>query len=258
MAYRNREQYAAVIGKRRWLQSEGAYSVPDEAGSRVAILVPFLDEFVQDERDSRANFERQTAVLMDRYTSQGRDPYHVMGATPEDFEQTLADRSVPTVLVAAFGNFSAVVVPLSKDRGKDARYGYLDWLHLAGMATHLKLGKFVMLQCGSFDRQFNPPLGSGVVSSYANIWGAAGRLRYTTDAEGIDAPIEPVTTEDELSYDEVKRAFPLQRNREVSGSVPDPAYVAVRGVYNRFLNRNMPDIPRPEPIPHPDLRRYRS
>jgi len=256
MAYRFRERYASVLGKRRWLQSERAFSAPDEAGSRVAILIPFIAALVQDSRDSRDNFEKQTAALIDRCVDSDREPHHVMGATPEDFERVIADASIPTVMVAGFGNLSAVAVPLSKSMDQAGRYGYLDWLHLAGMTTHLKLGNFVMLQCGGFDREFNPPLGCGVVSTYANIYAPVGQGRYATDIEGVEVPIIQVTTEEELTYDQIKELFPLQRKRNVPPAVPDPAYVAARGIYNRFLNPHLPDIPRAEPIPHPDLREF--
>lgn len=256
MAYRYKERYVSVIGKRRWLQSEGSYSVPDEAGSRVAILVPFIAALVQDPRDSRQNFETQTAALVDQYVAKDRDPHFIMGATPEDFEQVLADASIPTVVVTGFGNFSAVATPLSRDMRQANRYGYLDWLHLAGMATHLKFGEFVMMQCGGFNREFNPPLGCGVVHTFSNISAATGKARYATDIGGEESPVKQITTENELTYRQVRELFPLQRNWDVPPLVPDPAYVAALGVYNHLLNRNMPDIPRPEPIPYPDLRRY--
>jgi hypothetical protein len=256
MAYRFRQQYESVLGKRHWLEAEGAFSAPDEAGSRVAILVPFMSALVQDPRDTRENFEKQTAAVTEQYEKKDRDPHHIMDATVEDFEGVLEDTSIPTVVVAGFGNLSAVATPLSKEGGSRQRYGYLDWLHLAGMATHLKLGEFVMLQCGGFLREFNPPLPSGVVSSFSNIRGAAGKGRYTTEIDDLESTVPPLTQEHELSYDQIKELFPLQRGRRVGEVVPDPAYVAVRGIYNRYLNRTMPDLPPPESIPRPDLREF--
>jgi hypothetical protein len=256
MAYRFREQYQAVLGKRRQLREANAYSVPDDVGTRVAILVPFIQELVYEEEDSQANFEKQTDELMTHYAQHERDPYYVMGATPADFEDTLTDRSVPTVVVSGFGNFSATAVPFSKDRRQDARFGYLDWQHLAGMSTHLKLGKFVMYTCGGFYREFNPPLASGVVSSYRNILAPIGLGIKAVGMQVNEPLIQPVTTKDELDYEEIKRLYPLQRERVVPPVVPDPAYVAVRGLYNRYLNRELQEKPRAESIPYPDLRQY--
>lgn len=256
MAYRFRERYQAVLGKRRQLREAQAFSASDEIGSKVAILVPFLEELVYDEADSQDNFEKQTGELMEHYAQRQRNPYYVMGATPADFEDALTETSVATIVVEGFGNFSATAVPFSKNRARDARYGYLDWQHLAAMTTHLKLGRFIMYTCGGFYREFNPPLASGVVSTYRNIVAPTG-LGITASGMRVNEPLmQPITTEDELDYDEVKRLFPLQRERLVPPVVPDPAYVAVRGVYNRYLNRELQQVPRPEPIPYPDLRHY--
>jgi hypothetical protein len=228
MKYRFREQYGAVLQKRQFLRSAGAFSEPDETGSKVAILVPFMDELVvEQELDSRKSFEGQT----------------IMGATREDFERVLADESIPTVVVAGFGNLSAIAISLSSEGDQPFRFGYLDWLHLAGMATHLKLGKFVALQCGGYYRQFNPPLASGVQSSYQDILAPAGKGRYATG--DWEKEIAPVTTSDELSYDQIKEMYPMQRRM----GIPDVAYVALREVREQMRN---PDFPRPEQIPYPD------
>lgn len=253
MAKRNRNLYADVLRKRDRLRTEGKFSVPDEAGSKVAILVPFIAALVQDSRDSRANFDRQTDALIERYRRIGRVPVAYMDASPDHFAQVLADPQVPTMVVTGFGNFSAVAVSSPEADTEGVPYSLYDWSHFAAMATHLKLGGFAMWQCGSLDREFNAPLGSGVVSSFANITAAVGQVRYTTDLEGREAPITPITTEEELTYEEVKERWPLQRRWRVPPSVPDQAYVAVRGVYNRSFNRNMPDIPRPVPLSRPDI-----
>jgi hypothetical protein len=256
MAYRFRERYQAVLGKRQQLQEAQAFSVPDEDGAKVAILVPFLQELVYDEEDTLTDFERQTAELMAHYASLKRKPYQVMGATPADFEEALTDTSVATVVVEGFGNFSATAVPFSKDRDQDKRYGYLDWQHLAGMATHLKLGGFVMYTCCGFLRDFNPPLGSGVVSSYSNIRAPTGLGIQASGIHYNEPLMQPITTEDVLSYDAIKEKFRVPRNEDGSAIEQNAAYIAARGMYRYLLNRRPPSVPRPHPIPHPDLRQY--
>jgi hypothetical protein len=260
MAYRFRERYQAVLGKRRQLREAGLFSVPDEPGSRVAILVPFLEELVYDERDSSGNFEKQTAELAAHYTAREREAYHVMGATAEDFEQALTDTSVSTVVVEGFGNFSAVAVPFQKDRNHDARYGYLDWQHLAAMSTHLKLGKFVMYTCSGFLRQFNPPLASGVVSSFRNIQAPSGLALNAIGMQDNEPLIRSITAEDELTYDEIRERFKAPRYEDIPEGVPDAVYAAARGL-RQFVHRHLAEAedfvpPRSTPIPTPDLRQY--
>lgn len=245
-----------MLAKRAYLRAQEAYSEPDEYGARVAILAPFIEELVYDQRDSRLNFERQNAELADYYADQGRDPYVVMGATVADFEAVLADRSVPTVVVAGFGGLPSVAVPFSRDRAQDARFGYLDWLHLAGMATHLKLGKFVMYTCCECTRVFNPPLPSGVVGSHRNIRAPLGRGIYATGIQDNEPLMQPVATYDELTYEQIKELFPLQRHGDTLSHVPDTAYLAVRSVYNYVLQRDILQQYPPTSIPHPDLRGY--
>lgn len=260
MRYRFRERYAAAMGKRQHLRAEGAFSVPDEAGSKVAILVPYLEEVVYDQRDSRANFEKQTAELIAHYLRRERDPYHVMGATPGDFEQALTDASVSTVVVEGFGNFSAIAVPFSKDRSKDMRYGYLDWQHLAGMANHLKLGKFVMYSCCGFMRAFNPPLAAGIMNSHADIVAPTGQGIHATGMQDNEALMKPVTTEENLTYDAIKQLFRTPPPEDIPAMVPEAAYMAARGVYHHLIRRQNPqpeyEPPRSTPIPYPDLREY--
>lgn len=256
MRYRHREQYQAVIAKRRYLKEREAYSDPDQAGSRVAILTPFIEELVYDQRDDRSSFESQNADLANYYAEQGRNPYVIMDATIADFEAVLADRSVPSVVVAGFGGLPAVAVPFSKDRARDARFGYLDWLHLAGMATHLKLGKFVMYTCCEYTRVFNPPLPSGVVSSHRNIRAPLGLGIYATGVDDNEPLMLPVSDQDELTYDQIKERFPLQRHSDALSQLPDAAYLAARGVYNYVLQRDILQKYPPASIPHPDLRGY--
>jgi hypothetical protein len=245
MAYRFREQYGAVLQKRRWLHDMEAFSEPDEAGSKVSILVPFMEQLVIDQQqDSRECFEGQTEKLFDHYTARGRDPQPVMDARKEDFARVMADKSVPTVVVAGFGNFSAIAIPLSGEREQPFRFGYLDWLHLAGMATHLKLGKFVTLQCCAYYRQFNPPLGAGVASSYPDMLAPLGKGRYAADE--WENEIKPITTKDVLSYEEIRESFPIQGKPNI---VPDAAFMAIRGVREQM---RYPEIPKPEKIPYPD------
>jgi hypothetical protein len=242
-----------MLSKRRWLQSNGALSAPDEDGSKVAILVPFLSEFVQDHRDSRANFEKLAAELMQLTRQRGRDPFHIMGATPADFERVLLDKSVPSVVVAGFGNLSAMAVPLSKHRERDSRFAYLDWMHLAGMASHLKLGSFVMYTCGVCDRDFNAPFPVGVVNSHKNIYAPVGRALYATGVRDNEPLINPATTVEELTYSAIRELFPLQRRRNVSTVLPDRAYTAARDLFNEHLNQKMPNIPPPTSLPYQDL-----
>ncbi len=256
--YRNRNQYQSVIGHRHWLQAQGepGLSVADYTGSKVAILVPFVEEVIRDGRDSRVNFERQTKVLTERYKRRERDPFHIMGATPDDFLAILTDRTVPTVVVAGTGTISSVLVPLSRDRDQDPRIGYLDWLHLAGMANHLKLGQFVMLQCGRYKAGLNVPLGVGVVKSHADIFGALGRSRFTTDVDFVEAPVVPITTEPELSYEYITDEFRVERNRNVPDVVPDTAFVVIRDFWNHRFNPDRGEFIQTTDITRPDLRQY--
>jgi hypothetical protein len=252
MAYRFKEQYGAVLKKREALRNAEAFSDPDEPGSKVSILVPFMEELITEhDLDSRENFEKQTDRLIDYYTARGQDPYPIMDAKREDFERVLADKSISTVVTAGFGNFSAIAVALPREESQPFRYGYLDWLHLAGMATHLKLGKFVALHCGGYYRQFNPPLAAGVQSSYRDIIASLGRGRYATG--DWEEETEPATTKDELTYEEVRELYPMRKRQGIPDAA-DAAYVALRGIREQMRN---PDFPRPEKIPYPDeMRQY--
>ncbi|HKR81934.1 MAG TPA: hypothetical protein VJR27_02950 [Candidatus Saccharimonadales bacterium] len=258
----HRAQYSAVIGKKRWMQSEGKFSVPDDRGSKVAIMVPFLPELIQDPRDNYEQFEAQVAAYEAHYKQKGREPFSVMGATIDDFRGVLSDETIPSVVVTGWGSMSSIAAPFSSDRSKDARYGYLDWLHFSDMATHVKLGDFVMLQCGGFKKEFNPPLPLGMVSSHTNILGTPGLAHYA--AQSLEAPLppDPITTAEELSYAAIKELFPLRRDRRVplvpEAMIPAGVYTTARDWYNQHLNTGMPDIPPPEPLSQPNLGKYRQ
>jgi len=254
---RNRDRYADLLAKRHFLEGDRRFSVRPDLESKVAILIPFIHELVQDPRDSQADFAEQTDRLEIHYRSLGLVPISVMGASVSDFEIVFSDRSIPSVVVVGFGNLSAVAVPFSKDRSNDARYGLYDWLHIAHAATHLKLGKVVMLTCAVRDREFNVPFASGAVRSYSNIYAP---MRHPIFANGImqDLPlVEPVTLHDELSYERVKEAYPLERNRNMPG-VPDHVYTLARSAYNLTINRhNNPHDSNRAQIPHPTRGEFR-
>ncbi|MEO6513142.1 MAG: hypothetical protein ABIR37_00500 [Candidatus Saccharimonadales bacterium] len=253
MAWRFKEQYGAVLEKRHQLNSAKEFSEPDEPGSKVAILVAFMAELVEHELDSQESFDRQTDKLVDYYTARQREPTPVVNATKGDFERVLADKSVSTVVVAGFGNFSAIAVPLQGSPEEPFRYGYLDWLHLAGMATHLKLGKFVALHCGGYMRQFNPPLAAGVTSSYRNILAPVGKGRFATG--DWEKEVGPITTAEELSYDQIHETYPLRTSGKLA-VLPAAAYVAVRGMQEQMRN---PEFPKAERIPYPEeMKQYKA
>jgi hypothetical protein len=48
--------------------------------------------------------------------------------------------------------------------------------------------------------------------------------------------IKPITESDELSYEEIKRQFPLQRLRKVPSSVPDFVYFGARAIHNMAVS----------------------
>jgi hypothetical protein len=211
-------------------------------------MMPFVHALVQDPRDDYQSFENDAAELVGHYEAIDRVPLVMMRATLDDFAEVMADPTVPTVVIRGFGSLSEVAVTL--DRRHDAQYGHMDWLHLAKMATHLKLGNIIMRSCAGTTRRFNPPLPVGVASSFHNILAPVG---HVISVVGLDDEanelIQPVTASDELTYDEICEQFPLQRNRAVKGSVPDGAYITAREIYNRTMNRSA--IRRMVQIPYP-------
>ena len=245
---RNRSEFGRVLRNRHALQDAGLFSAPEGPGSRVALLMPFVDALVQDPRDDYQSFEDDAAELVRHYEANDRVPLVIMRATPDDFAGVMADATIPTVVIRGFGSLSQVAATLEK--GDDTQYGHLDWLHLAKMATHLKLGEIIMRSCGGATRRFNAPLPVGIASSFNNILAPVGRA---ISVVGLDDEannlIRPVTDSDELTYNEIREQFPLQRNREVTGSVPNGVYMTVRNIYNHTVNQAA--IPDPLPIPYP-------
>ncbi len=147
---RNRAEYQRVLTKRHELWRAGRISVPDVPGSRVAVLMPFVKELVQDPRDDYDSFENDADALVRHIEASDREPVVKMRATMEDFATVMADRSVPTVILRGFGNLSAVSASLQK--GDNGPHRLIDWILLARMADHLKLGRFVMRTCAGLTR----------------------------------------------------------------------------------------------------------
>jgi hypothetical protein len=216
------------------LWAAGRFSVEDGPGSKVAVLMPFVKTLVQDARDDYDSFERDADALVRHIEASGREPIVKMRATTQDFATVLADRSVASVVLRGFGSLSAVAASEDVD---DAPHALIDWVSLARMADHLKLGKFVMRTCGGATRLFNPPLACGVVSSYKNIWAPVGRVIHVAGLDDDDNKfIRPVTDKDELTYDEIYEEFPLQRHRNVPKFVPNPLYFGVRALHNHIVD----------------------
>lgn len=163
------------------------------------------------------------------------EPVLKMRATVADFEAVVADRTIASVIVRGFGNLSALATPMRPDEG--APVVLLDWLHLSAMTLHLKLGSFTMRTCGVTPRMFNPPFPYGVMSSHRSISAAVGSV---ISVVGLKDPanrlIKPITESDELSYDEIKEQFPLQRRRKVPSSVLDVVYYGARAVHNMIVS----------------------
>ncbi|HVN10916.1 MAG TPA: hypothetical protein VMT69_02400, partial [Kineosporiaceae bacterium] len=171
---RNSQEFRRVERKANGLRMAKRFSVPDEPGSRVAIMMLFIPGLAHNGRDGYESFEQDACELVAQATATGREPVLRMRASVADFAEVMTDPTVASVVVRGFGSFSAVSTPLWQ--GRDVPYGMLDWRILAGMADHLKLGSFVMRTCASLSREFNPPLPFGVVSSHRNIHAAVGRI----------------------------------------------------------------------------------
>jgi hypothetical protein len=242
---RNRAEFKRAEIKRRALRDAGKLSLPDGPGARVAVLMPFVQGLVQDPRDDFDSFEVDAEALVTDIESNGREAVVHMRATVADFEAVMNDVSIATVVVRGFGNLSAISTPLGP--GDHAPYTSLEWLHMSRMASHLKLGRFVVRSCGGMTRIFNPPLGYGVVSSHRNIWAPVG---FVISVEGLDDPvnelIRPITDTDELTREDILSQFPLQRLRDVPEFIPDALYVGARAVHS-FFNDPYGDRPRPQP-----------
>jgi hypothetical protein len=210
--------------------------------------MPFVHALAQDPRDDYQSFENDAAELVRHYEAIDRVPVVIMRATLDDFAEVMADPTIPSVVMRGFGSLSEVAVTL--DRRDDGQYGRIDWLHLAKMATHLKLGKIIMRSCARTTRRFNPPLPVGVVSSFHNILAPVGHVISVVGLnDEANSLIRPVTASDELTYDEICEQFPLQRDRAVRGSIPDGVYITARDIYNHTMNRSA--IPRLVQIPYP-------
>ena len=208
--------------------------------------MPFVGELVQDERDAYESFERDAPELAAYVVATGREPVLKMRASVQDFVEVMTDRTVASVILRGFGNFSAVSTPLRC--GEDLPYGMLDWRILAGMADHLKLGRFVMRTCAGLGREFNPPLAFGVVSSHRNIHAAVGRvIRVVGLDDEENELIRPITHREALSRHDIMEEFPLQRQRHVPGILPDRAYVAARAL-QFCLHDPWENLPGPVPI----------
>jgi hypothetical protein len=247
---RDRQEYRKVLKNRKALAEAGRVSVPDRPGATVALLMPFVPGLVQDLRDGFGAYERDAEDLTKDYQDRGYETDLRMLATVSDFADVLRNTSISTIVVRGFGTLSSIATP--HYQGTDAPYGYLDWLHLAKMANHLKTGNFVMRVCGIATRRFNPPLPAGVVTSFRNIWAPAGKYLYVA---GLDDPanelIRPITGEETLGYDQISEKFPLQRNWDVPAVVPDAVYDVARTIYNNNFNAHLASLPQPTRIPYP-------
>jgi len=258
----HKTQYRSVIGKKRWMESRGKVSVPDEPGSKVAIIAPFISELIQNPGDTFDQFENQVAAYEAYYQGIGREPVTLLGATLQDVKDVITDPSIPSMVVTGWGNMSSVAAPFAKDRGLDARYGYLDWLHFSDVATHVKQGHYVMLHCGGLRNEFNPPVALGIMQSHANILGLPGLPHYAS--QSLEGELFPpaITSDKELTYSAIKELFPLKRDRNIpvipDSMVPDGLYKVARNLYNNHLNTGMPDIPPPEPLPRPNLVEFKQ
>ena len=243
---RNRAEFNRAAKKRLGLREAGQLSEPDGPGARVAVVMPFVPALVQSERDGLTSFELDAAALVDHLVANDREPVLRMAATVADFEAVLADRTISSMIVRGFGSLSAVATP--RERGADAPVVLLDWLDLSRMAEHLKLGSFTMRTCAVTPRLFNAPLPYGVVSSHRNISAAVGKV---ISVVGLDDPtnelIKPITESDELSYNEIKKQFPLQRMRNVSGSIPDVVYYGARAIHNKIVSEQSVSYSKPGP-----------
>lgn len=255
--------YARTLAKRHFLLESGELSDPDVPGAKAAVLVPFMAALVQDRRDTERNFEQQSERVRAHFRARGQAADVFMRATVEDFRTVLRNREYASVALAGFGNISAIAVPFDRDK-KSLRYGYIDWVHTAGMANHVKLGQLLMLQCCGFNREFNPPWGVGIMSDHRNIIGDVGQPRYTT----FPLPENPVTDQNELTYREVRRTYQVERfpSRPVEaerglarrtagwladiGIISDANWVRLRSVYNAYFNPAYPDIPPATKIPY--------
>jgi len=254
----HKAQFNAANAKRQRLLTQEALSVPDGPRSKVAILMPFPQELIQDELDTREHFEAQINAYERRARERGRIPLSIMDATIEDFQDVLTDRSVSSIVVGGWGSISAINIPFSKNRSEDPRYGRYDWLHFASMADHLKQGTFTMTHCGVYRTEFNPPLGVGVVSSHANMYGYPGRLHYAGETALTQELPEQLTDVDHLTYAQIRSDYPLQQNRSVPSFVPQGIYAAARDLYNDHFNPDHSKLPAAEPLPRPDLDELRN
>jgi len=242
----NRAVFKSVVAKRQALIDAKQFSEQDGRGAKVAILMPYIDNFFETREDRWELFERDAAALEAHYKSIDRSPFTIMRAMPEDFERVFQDRSVPNLVIRAGGSFSKVFVPvmgkIQNEYGEEIEAmvrNYLDWRDVSRMTNHLKLGTIVMRSCGRYWNTVNIPIPYAAVPMASSIHAAAGKSIYPVGMHHPDnALIQPLTFPEDLTYDEIKSFYPQEvatRRESVIGVptawVPAMAYEFGRGVH---------------------------
>ncbi len=118
------------------------------------------------------------------------------------FQELMSDRGISDVTLVGHGSLSHVVLD-------DERF---NWFDMARTTEHLKMGRFTARTCGGQFTDLNVPLGWPIMSRASDVIAAAGHnFRPKSINDSANELLQPVTTQDDLTYEDVKRLFPKQQ-----------------------------------------------
>lgn len=198
----DREKYDKALSRWDELAIAGDFSVPAASGKLAVILAyDHARDQVPGLLDPYDTFRSEALALADQATRQGKAVELVEDARRADFRSIMRDPSISDVTVIGNGCLSSVALT-----GNERR---VDWANLARMSDHLKTGRFIQRFCGSTPRQLNVPLGLMAMASHNQVIAPVNKyVRPKSVAPRHNRQLKPVTDQDRLTYDDIKRQLP--------------------------------------------------
>lgn len=198
----DRKQFREALGKWESLQEKQRFSLPKDMGA-TAIMHAVATTGDTDEVRAKelAAFEQEAYDFANKIDYTGREARIIRGISNRAFcRQVLLDKEVSNVIVIGHGNFSNILTD---------KWRKIDWKDVSYMADHLKTGFFMQRFCGNYMRNLSVPFSLFAVSDPRQITAPRGTAFSPEINPDDEKLIKPVTVQEKLGYDDIKRLFPL-------------------------------------------------
>lgn len=197
----DRKKFTRALNHWDELHANEEYSYPPEYGTAAVMYSRYtLGTTRRERRQELEMFCSEAEHIANALYQREHDVQVIRNISAQSLESVFKDREISDVVLIGHGALSHIWL----DSGED-----YDWADVSAATDHLKTGVIVQRFCGHIVRQTSVPFATFAASDHSRVIAPVGSYFAPEDDPEDDDLLKPITQRSRLTYDTIKRLFPL-------------------------------------------------